>query len=292
MCYHPSHKRYSDQHQQLCNELAEAQLTYLTLLQQDNYPPGKQPIQEDKRLHALQAQVKTLTDKMGSLACSPDATSTTGNDKGPTDKTVYVPYKDRDPNALAANGLTNAVCIQAKAATIERFKNMPKDLSTVLTTEELSISVNGKVVGKWCTTCLRFVLGKHMHFTLGHKGPAPRLKPTKTNIHSGQTSAPADPAPAPAAGLLASIPAPPPGPPVVSPPTFQPPASYDFCSTETLQRGTGLLAQTAPSDEDSVLSDNFHGAPDISDIDLTEVDPGLLALLGLSNVVLPKGLGR
>ena len=79
---------------------------------------------------------------------------------------------------------------------------------------------------------------------------------------------------------------------VLSPPTFRPPASYDFSSTETFQRGTGLLAQTAPADEDSVLSDDFHDAPDISDIDLTEVDPRLLALLGLSNVVLPKGLGR
>ena len=70
---------------------------------------------------------------MGSLARTPDATSTTGNDsnKGPKEKIAYVPYKDRDPNALAANGLTNAVCIQAKAATIERFKHMPKDLSTV-----------------------------------------------------------------------------------------------------------------------------------------------------------------
>ena len=204
-----------------------------------------------------------------------------------------MPYKDRDPNGIAPNGLTNAVCVQAKTAIIEHFKNMPKDLSTVPTTAEHSISVDGKVVGKWCTTCLRFVLGKRMHFTKAHEGPAPPFKPSKNNIHCGQTSAPAAPAPAPAAGLLASIPAPPsPGPPIVSPPTFQPPASYDFSSTETLQRGTGLLAQTAPGDDDSVLSDDFHDAPDISDIDLTEVDPRLLALLGLSNVVLPKGLGR
>ena len=280
--------------QQLRNELAEAQLTYLTLLQQDNYPPGKQPIKEDKRLLALQAQVKTLNDKVGSLARSPDATSTTGNDsnKGSKNKTPFVPYKDRDPNGIAPNGLTNAVCVQAKTAIIERFKNMPKDLSTVPTTAEHSISVDGKVVGKWCTTCLRFVLGKHMHFTQDHQGPAPHFKPSKNNSHSGQASAPApaSASPAPAAGLLASVPAPP----VVSPPTpnFQPPASYDFSSTEPLQRGTGLLAQTTPDDEDSVLSDAFHDAPDISDIDLTDVDPRLLALLGLSNVVLPKGLGR
>ena len=120
-----------------------------------------------------------------------------------------------------------------------------------------------------------------MHFTKDHTGGAPLFR-----------RAPANPSGIAAAAHLAQVPAAATSPAPAPAPTFHTPASYDFSSTETLQRGAGLLAQTAPGDEDSVLSDDFHDAPDISDIDLTDVDPRLLALLGLSNVVLPKGLGR
>ena len=99
--------------QQVRNDLAEAQLTYLTLLQQGNYPPGKQPLKEDTRVQALQAQVKSLTDKVGSLSRDPEATSTTGsgpstgNNHGSNSNTQAkrLAYKDRDPNGKAVNGL-------------------------------------------------------------------------------------------------------------------------------------------------------------------------------------------
>ena len=169
---------------------------------------------------------------------------------------------------------------------------MPTDLSKVPPDAEFKVSSNGKDLAKWCTTCTRFVIGTKMHFTKDHKGPAPRRQPPPNP--TGIPAAAAHLAQIPAAAAhLAQIPAvtTPSSAPAPAPP-FHSPASYDFSSTETLQRGTGLLAQTAPGDEDSVLSDDFHDAPDISDIDLTDVDPRLLALLGLSNVVLPKGLGR
>ena len=285
--------------QQLRNELAEAQLTYLNLLQQDNYPPGKQPIKEDKRLHALQAQVKTLTDKVGSLARSPDATSTTGNDTSTPDnrnnnknKKPYIPYEKRDPNAVGPNGLTNAVSIQVKALIVERLKTMPQDLSTIPTTEEISISLDGSAVAKWCTTCRRFIIGKHMHFTKDHTNGTPSNRPAKTNPYFGQAPATTTTA----TGLLASLPTTPqlpvltPGGP--NPPTFQPPPSYDFSSTTPLQRGAGLVAQGVAPDDASILSDDFHDAYDLSDIDLTDADPRLLAFLNSCNVVLPNGSGR
>ena len=272
--------------QQLRNELAEAQLTYLTLLQQDNYPPGRQPIKEDKRLHALQAQVKTLTDTVGSLSRDPTATSTKGDEtkqrtpRNPT--TPILAYKDRDPTAMADNGLTNAECAKAKELMKEVLKTMPTNLSKVPPDAEFKVSSDGKDLAKWCTTCGRFVMGTPMHFTKDHTGPIPKYRrPT------------ANPTGIAAAAYIAQVPVvPTPPAPAAPSPAFHTPASYDFSSTETLQRGAGLLAQTAPGDEDSFLSDDFHNAPDISDIDLTEVDPRLMALLGLSNVVLPKGLGR
>ncbi len=285
--------------QQLRNELAEAQLTYLTLLQQDNYPPGKQPIKEDKRLHALQAMVKTLTDKVGSLSRSPDATSTKGNGAGspPGDKdknNKFTSYKDRDPSAIAPNGLSNADCVRAKDIILTRMKTMPKDLSTVPTTEDIPINLDGKVVAKWCTTCLRFVLGKRMHFTKDHQGGTPRYLGNKINSHHVPASGAV-----PAAGLLASIPAPATTPqlPVLAPggtnpPTFQPPPSYDFSSPAPLQRGAGHLAQGVHPDDETVLSDDFHEVYDLSDVDLSDADPRLLACLNSFNVVLPKGFGR
>ena len=113
------------------NNLAEAQTTYLTLLQQGNYPPGKQPLKEDTRIQALQAQVKSLTDKVGSLSRDPTATSTTGtgsrdgpgrnssrhHDPEKKDPSKSVAYKDRDPNGIAPNGLTNAECAKANQRT-------------------------------------------------------------------------------------------------------------------------------------------------------------------------------
>ena len=47
--------------------LNEAQDLYLNLMQHGNYTPGHQPVHDDarSRLHAMQAQVKALTDKVG-----------------------------------------------------------------------------------------------------------------------------------------------------------------------------------------------------------------------------------
>ena len=129
--------------QQVRNNLAEAQLTYLTLLQQGNYPPGKQPLKEDTRVQALQAQVqalqaqvKPLTDKPGSLSRDPEAKSTTGSGPSPSTNQGSNPdsqakrlaYKDRDPNGRAVNGLTNAECAKAKELIKERFKTDRKSV--------------------------------------------------------------------------------------------------------------------------------------------------------------------
>ena len=261
--------------QEVRNHLAEAQTTYLTLLQQGNYPPGKQPLKEDTRVQALQAQVKSLTDKVGSLSRDPTATSTTGTepsrgsdpDKKPT-QSKYVAYKDRDPNGKAPNGLTNAECAKAKALIKECFKTMPENLATVPSSEEISISHAGKTLAKWCTHCNRFILGDKMHFTKDHKDfPDIKINRGKAYFvcknpayynYKGQlkSDAPTAPAPAPAP---APVPAPDSAPPV----TFQQPPVYDFSASEPLHRD-GFLAATGTSEDDDWYD---------------SVDPALLDLL-------------
>ena len=138
--------------------LNEAQDLYLNLMQHGNYTPGQQPVHDDarSRLHAMQAQMKALTDKVGSLSRDPNATSTQGNGGGtrrsrqrkdsdknsPPDPT---PLKDRDPTAMHKNGLTNAENVIANDLIKEKLKTMP-DLPTIPEDADYSIIHEGKTI--------------------------------------------------------------------------------------------------------------------------------------------------
>ena len=262
--------------------LNEAQDLYLNLMQHGNYTPGQQPVHDDarSRLHAMQAQVKALTDKVGSLSHDPNATSTQGNggstrrsrQRKDTDKTSPsdpTPLKDRDPSAMHKNGLTNAENVIANDLIKEKLKTMP-DLPTIPEDADYSIIHEGKTLAQWCTKCQRFVKGKNKHTTSEHTGRDYRPAGAYLTQQRSEDS-PASPAPPSQAPSV----------------TFQEPVSYAFDDSPPLHRGSGFLAH-ADTDEDSVVSCDDTNGENLPA--LGEIDPGLLALLAA--VVLPKASSR
>ena len=178
--------------------LRDAHHLYLSLMEQGNYPPGKQPAKEDHKLKAMQAEVKNLKQEVNKLSQDRSASSTTGrpsngsktcyprsdskpasilkDPKPPADKSVSFdksakPSKPaaRTPNPPGTNGLTPeqseqiSKLIKEKLATMPDFKDIPDDA-------RYTIEIDGTTMAIFCNKCKRFTRGTKKHHSTEHRG--------------------------------------------------------------------------------------------------------------------------
>ena len=239
---------------QVKQTIKEVNDIYITLMEQDCYPPGKQATSEEPKVKALQAEVKDIKSKMAKLTQDRSASSTS-NSKGKRGKACFdcgdpnhfrgdpdCP-KRKDPQSKSSQGILKngsssksvwfssdtksnsddnasklTQLIKAKLKTMPSRKDMPADA-------EYKVKMDGKVVAEFCQKCRRFTKGDKMHGTKEHvKKKASSLMARTT---SPSVSSSSEPEPSP--------------PSVVS---FSPPVDYSF-NEAPLQRSSYFSAASA-----------------------------------------------
>jgi hypothetical protein len=126
-------------------------------------------------------------------------------------------------------------------------------------TDKFDVTMDGKVVAKYCLHCGRYTKGKTVHSSAEHKGKTYNPRP-------GGTPAPA-PAPAPAAaGAVASFPRPnvlqPPSAPVATVASF--PDGFDLSSVPVVDTDS-FLCQPADYDTPVMLMSILEDTDDLFD---------------------------
>ena len=186
--------------------------TYLLLVEQDDYAPGKQPTPADNKVKAMQGEIKRMKQEMTKLQQDREATSTKGNNSsngggGGSSKEVKCfecggsHYKSQCPKLQGnndsnssnnsekqqpkPNGLGAELNKKITAACKEKFKTMPKR-ADITKDAQYKITIDGKDVAKYCKVCGRFVRGDNAHFTTEHKRPK---KPEDTPRAGGNMAA-------------------------------------------------------------------------------------------------------
>jgi hypothetical protein len=183
----------------------ELDTLYLTLMEQDNYPPGLKAIPEDAKVLALQAEMKHLHTEMTKLHQDRSASSTKSATPGSSilhtsDKKVKF-QNDQEGASTSSNqpssrtpkpnGLSEEVnakltaLIKAKLPTMPKFDEIPVDAT-------YTIDIDGKTVATFCNKCHRFTRGTSQHTTQEHKGPNMRAKGYMTILNSETETSPAD----------------------------------------------------------------------------------------------------
>jgi hypothetical protein len=181
----------------------ELDILYLTLIEQDNYPPGSKTISEDTKVLALQAEMKFLKTEMTKLHQDRTASSTKGTSTGGpgpsilrnSDKTVQ--FKSDQGGASVSsnkpsqrtpkpNGLSEAVNAQLTTLIKEKLQTMPK-FDEIPADASYTIEIDGATVATFCNKCHRFTRGTSQHTTQEHKGPSMRAKGYMTALNSGST---------------------------------------------------------------------------------------------------------
>jgi hypothetical protein len=179
----------------------ELDILYLTLMEQDNYPPGVKAIPEDAKVLALQAEMKYLKTEMTKLHQDRSASSTKGTSPGPSilrnsDKTVQFKSDQDDTTANSSkpsprtpkpNGLSDAVNAQLTSLIKEKLLTMPK-FSEIPPDAIYTIEIDNKTVSTFCNKCHRFTRGTSQHTTQEHKGPSMRAKGYMTALNSSSSA--------------------------------------------------------------------------------------------------------
>ena len=263
---------------QVKQTIKEVNDIYITLMEQDCYPPGKQANNEEPKVKALQAEVKEIKSEMAKLTQDRSASSTSnrkgkggskkgnGNSNGNSDsKPKSSDSQSSSPSGILKNGNSSGKSvsyssdtksqedddasklnrlIKEKIKTLPPRKEMPADA-------EYKIEMHGKVVAEYCQKCRRFTKGEKKHSTKEHvPRKASQLMAQSRSLHAQSRSPPA---------AMESEPAPPS---VVS---FSPPVDYSRAES-LLQRSGGYFAATAApqlqpdsnDDDDSCGSVNHH----------------------------------
>ena len=282
--------------------LREVQQMYLTLLEQDNYPPGKQPTKpEDPKMKGLQAQVSKLSADVTKLSqdrtANTDGSRNRNNSNWKANATCHKCGKkghiSTDPECpeyeKKANGILKQSKYSDKDKTVSFQKNPPgtngldADTNTKVSKlikekmseegfdpkkigkdEVIELKLDGQVVAIFCKTCRRFTRGDKRHSTAEHKSRKKGLM-LKLNLTKSNTDPSTSSSPAPQ---------PDPEPPCASIPA---PATYDFGS---MTRSTPFSPSSTTIDETTLFDD---------DASCDSVDNRLLATLSRAY---PKGAGR
>ena len=296
---------------------------YLTLMEIDNYPPGRQPSKEESKMKAIQAEVKSLKDEMTKLTQDRNATSTTGTHRrgsnwkadkkcrgcgglGHFAKDPECPLnKDKDSSQSSGSNSSQSttttpggILKEGKYSKKVRIENNPPGTNGLTADENAQVSKLIKEKHKALPPRKEISNDDVIDIKLNGKVVAIYCKHCRyftrgnskhpTKEHTGKPKA---------RGMMAMSSAP------VS--TQQSvtshqssvcapipaPTSYDFSGVPTLQRASGFLTQVSPPVVLEPTTDSTQTlADDTADDDsVASVDPRLMAAL---NKAYPKGPGR
>ena len=193
---------------------------YRTLVQQNDYAPAAQPVLP-KGVQGLVGEVKELKEQLGKLQQDRNSKSSGGSKPAGSSGVCRIcggedhwantcPNKGATPSgsaptggtrAAAKHGLDDATNLQVIALIKEKEKTLPTRFAIATlyeadskVTEQYDISLNGKVIAKYCLHCGRYTKGKTAHSSAEHTGRLFNPRPGG-----------AAPSPAPAPGAAATI---------------------------------------------------------------------------------------
>ena len=198
----------------------ELDILYLTLMEQDNYPPGVKAIPEDSKVLALQAEMKFLKTEMTKLHQDRSASSTKGSGPSilkPSEKTIR--FLDQEGASASSNkpsqrtpkpnGLSDEDNAKVTALIKEKLPTMPK-FDDIPLDKNYTIDLDGKTVATFCNKCHRFTRGTNRQTTQEHKGPSmrPKGKSYMSALNAGPPANPPEETPSLDMAPLAPIQAP------------------------------------------------------------------------------------
>lgn len=215
---------------------------YNVLMEQGNYSPGKRPITKSPAMLSEIEQIKLM---LSELKQDRTASSTKGNQ-----------VKGGNPQNGGKRPFDNGLGAELNAKISEAIK---KKLPTMPPRENIKddakyeITIDGKVVAKYCRHCNRFIRTDKQHHTIDHKGSVrfpytgtgtPTPTPTQT-----PTPTPTTPAPSPTIISLAAFSPPatsptPPPPGTDTPFRTCPDVDYEDCHLDHIDQ-TAPLAHLA-----------------------------------------------